>query len=283
MNAYITATAFMVTIAGYTWRLVCLIRRRGFDPTLITFANPLAMKGIAGQRIFLLAGLVFGILSPLRLAGQFVLVIVVFAYLVQMLVLYLFERGPTQPIGYYFLLILIAMLVLWRRNIDSYLVAVLLIAIQEAYLSMWHKTKQRRYNSWVVASALQINNSYKKLARNSSHEEWFWILLIATTENIARPPLVRTAERLYFKIKKPAVISTGIMQIAGPKPISDRRSMELGADLIKKVLSQMPKQLSKPQQLKWLATNYNGSSSYAIYLESTYPGVVLAWQQINPV
>ena len=280
MNIKYLLLAILISVSTYLLRLYQLVRQKGLDPTLSTFSNPMTIKGYASYRLVLYTAFIVSLIS--YEVGKFALLLVLFWLLLQTLLLYIFERRDTQPVVYFILTITGIVLFLKFNNIQTHIAFVLLIILQEIYLNKWLKTKQLRYDNWVSQKVIKLNRKYGYIAKDYEPKDWFKILHVAVTESIARPRLSRLAERLYWYIKRPAVISTGIMQIQSNKPISDAESMEVGAKIVASVFKRMPKDILKPiDQITWLAEKYNGSKRYSVYLLSTYAGMIKAWQKIK--
>ena len=72
------------------------------------------------------------------------------------------------------------------------------------------------------------------------------------------------------------------MQVTDKQPISDYESMRRGAKIVCQLLQNLPIETQQPkQELEWLAQHYNGSKNYTKYLNTTYPGLRLAWKKIE--
>jgi hypothetical protein len=252
------------------------IRQKGFDPSLITFADPLSWRTYSGYRVAL--GLLFAVsvIAPLSWLALILATIVITSAVSHISLIYLFGRQHTQPANYYILAVVAASVLLSRSKWElMFFLAV--VATQETLLWQWQKTSQARYDDWVERLTRHLTSRYVDLADSMPLSAWRWVAHVAVTESIARPAFVRWAERLYFKIKRPAYISTGIMQIRANRPLSDAESMLFGAKIIRQILPQMPKNLNHQQQMHWLAKHYNGSGSYAKYLSATAKGVKQAF------
>lgn len=256
-----------------------LFKRKGLDPTLLTYLTPLAYKNFWLSRMLLAISVALSFISPgfTIVAGG-----ILALSLTHILLLLLFNRTATQPQIYYCMLIVICGVLLLDIHLGLIYVVALFIT-QELLYKNWRNSKNIRYNRWVAGNARRIHYAYHSLAKTMPAKDWFHVLHIAVTEDIARPPAVRIAERVYYLIKRPANISTGIMQVQSTIPQSDLESMDAGAKLVRNILRKMPAKITDPKgQLTWIGTQYNGSSTYSKYLLQTYAGVGLAWEKISP-
>jgi hypothetical protein len=255
-----------------------LLKNKGFDPSLATYADPLRLNNFLGYRFFLAAGIVtcaFGYVICQILAA-----VLIFASLLQLVLLFAFERQKTQPTLYYLLALLVGVLVL-TASFYGALAGLVLVGVQERHRAAWQRRQKQIYDSWVADCAKKIDRRYKRLANKMKPGDWFWVLHIATTESIARPNIVRQAEKIYYLVKKPSVISTGIMQVAAAAPLTDKQSMQEGARAVVKALGIMPANIkNRNEQMAWMSSAYNGSTKYRVYLEATYPGLRQAWEDI---
>lgn len=256
---------------------IYMTRKKGLDPSLVTYVCPLCFKhfwvgrfALASTGVLAIAG------SPM--AEPFALIIAAFA-LAHVVLLGIFGRMATQPTPYFVALSISVVPVF--LGLPALMLP--LIATQEIILVRWRKTQAERYRNWVTRQTHSIHQKYYAHNTTLSAKEWFFVLHFAVTENIARPKIVRVAEHAYFYLIRPATISTGIMQIAAPRPMTDKESMQRGGDMIKKALQTLPGNITEPkEQIKWLARVYNGSTTYSKYLYATYPGVRKAWKEIEP-
>jgi hypothetical protein len=256
------------------------VKDKGLDPSLINYSNPLIRSGLWPLRVCLIAGLAFVPIIPV--AGEFILNLVLAAVSVQLIILISFARLPTQPSLYYAIAAAAALdLLFWRRP-AGLIAGIIIIIIQELYLALyWKNHNLSIYNKWVCRRALKLDKKYRRSFSPLPSKQRLAVLHVAATEDIARPAIVRVAERIYYRVKHPPVISSGIMQVAAPTPLSDKESIRRGAKMIKKALDTMPFETTDlHQQLLWLSKCYNGSQRYAAYLEATYPGVTAAWSKI---
>lgn len=269
----------LVAIASQLIIFNLKIRRGGLDPSLLTYASPLAAKDFWNARGLIFLAVVLSVLN-LTVANA-VWALVLSAAVLQILILLIFNRQYTQPAGYYLSLGLAAFTSLVNSRSYSLILTLALVLAGELYLRSWQDQRQRKYDDWVKKCALKINKQFRQLADELEPAHWAWVLHVAVTEHIARPAIVRLAERLYFLAKRPAVISTGIMQIAAERPLSDTESITAGSKRISEILAQMPAGLGRGEQLRWLAKHYNGSYSYAAYLSMTDRGVSQALQEIS--
>ena len=256
-----------------------LLKQKGFDPSLITYANPLLIKGYWAARAALVAGAALA--WAWRPLGQSALAIIGSLFALQIVSLYSFGRSRTQPVVYYGAYVAAATVLVWRSGRTEFISVTAMYGAAEFYLKHWQASQSKKYNNWVAGVALKIFKQYRHLAKDMTQLELRWTLHIATTEAIARPKIVRLAENLYFRLKKPAVISTGIMQVAADAPLDDQQSILQGARIIKQALSQMPPGLENyHEQITWMSRRYNGSSTYRAYLGATSKGLELAWARI---
>lgn len=85
----------------------------------------------------------------------------------------------------------------------------------------------RRRNAFIKKNFTQASNLYGKLISDKSTDDKLELLAYAVLiyENYSRPPSVRALERLCFWRRQR---TTGIMQVAASKPLSDQESVELG-------------------------------------------------------
>ena len=119
------------------------------------------------------------------------------------------------------------------------------------FMKLWSKYKTITYNNWVKNIAKKIDKKYGSSVALAEHE-WFWMLFIATTEEIARPKFVRFLERIYFYVMRPEYISSGIMQIRDSKLLSDQQSIIKGSDIIKQIVKEMPAHIkSDDEKMLW--------------------------------
>lgn len=278
MNITIFILALLLSAGGWIVRLKSLFRQKGFDPALVTYADPLAALSFFGYRLLLLIGLILTVLQ----AGpgwslEFIIWLIIISALTHLVMLLAFGRQQTQATAYFALAALAALGLLHNHA----LAGLAIIFCQEAFLILWRQTRQRRYDKWVARLAAKINATYAAVAATMPEGDWRWVLHIAVTESIARPKLVRLAERVYFKIKRPEYISTGLMQIRDRHPISDQESLRRGAAIIRDLLPQMPANASHAQKITWLARHYNGSGSYGQYLHATSRGLALFHHEVS--
>lgn len=256
-----------------------LIRHGGLDPSFLTYASPLASRNFWAARAFIAVAVVLSISQPSIATAAWIFIMTAAAF--QYLSLMIFNRQHTQPATYYIILVVTAVIGLISHRSASLILPLALAGIAEVYLHNWQQHRQQRYDNWVKACALQINRQFRHLAEELEPTHWRWVLHVAVTENIARPAIVRLAERLYYMIKRPGVISTGIMQISAERPLSDTESILAGSKRIAEILQYMPAGLSRSDELRWLAKHYNGSYGYAKYLHLTDAGVNQAFQEIS--
>jgi len=262
-------------LAAWFIKLKLLFSHKGFDPALITYADPLAIFYHIGYRAILATALVLSLQTSVPSELIKLLCLLVFiSSITHAVILFVFNRQATQPIGYYVFLSVAALSLSFSPH-DSWKWSLNIWFAGELWLFYWHKTQQSRYNKWVASLARTIDKKYRHFAKSMPANDWQWVLHVAVTESIARPKIVRQAERLYFRIKRPEFISTGIMQIRDNHPISDEESMKRGAAIIHRLLPHMPDGISLEHKLVWLARHYNGSSSYTQYLTATLPGLAL--------
>jgi hypothetical protein len=209
--------------------------------------------------------------------------------LTHLLLLAAFNRTATQPAAYYALIAVGAAVAMTDVPVYARLLMMAAVfVLQEIVLRRWLRNQAGHYSRWVAKKAKQIDRRYRHVASGIPPRDWFYVLHFAVTESIARPRLSRLLERLYFYVARPAAISTGIMQVKAATPLSDGESMRRGSKLIQQALEQMPRELTDPQdQLKWLANSYIGGAGstvytkYTGYLLATYPGLLLAWEDIK--
>lgn len=267
-----------IVVLWYCVGLLHAVQKHGLDPSLLTHITPLSLYRLWTGRLLLLATFLWCLTSPYGVLAASILAL--FA-LVHTILLVVFGRGATQPLLYYVSIVFVSILL--GTGLTWFVIAAcILVVAQEIYLHRWRATYVSRYNAWVAKEARQLHASYHILARTMSKREWFYVLHFAVTESIARPRFSRWLERLYFYLRRPAVISTGIMQVGAPRPLTDAESMQQGSQIVTDALAHMPLDLTDPyDQLRWLARTYNGSTTYSTYLQATYTGVVLAWQDIE--
>lgn len=276
MSIFIFST--MAACLIYLIYFIYLVSKRGLDPTLLTFSDLLSLNGFTGYRVCFAASAIFTF-QPNNI-GKGILVAVITTGVLHFIFLVLFQRAKTQPV-YSYPVFVFAAAFLFHPSYATYLLAAVLVCLQGVYLIIWRRTQSERYNSWISQKAIQIDKSYGNLKKTMTPEEWFYVVHISTTESVARPALVRKLERLYWQFKKPAMISTGIMQVRTTSPLNDRQSMQLGTEEVVRILKSMPQNLKTDDKIKWLARHYNGSESYSRYLFSTYTGVCKAFPVFN--
>lgn len=275
----------LIVILWYIISMILAVTKKGLDPSLLTYVSPLCWYKCRLFRIVVAASLFLGLLSH-GLALTIGMGIAVFT-IVHLFLLFAFNRTATQPTAYYVTLAVSAcILTIPMPKPLLFVVLVIAIVAQELLLKTWIKSKQQRYNHWVAGEVRQIHNKYHPQAGTILEREWFFVLHFAVTESIARPKLSRFIERAYFYIRRPASITTGIMQVKANKPLSNKESMRRGSEIISQALRSMPPDITMPKkQLVWLADLYNGNdavkSGYLSCLLSTYPGLMLAWQDIK--
>lgn len=280
MNSKYIFSALVFSILTYLLRLYFLVKKKGLDPTLITYSNPMLIESYLSYRLVLTAIVLLGILD--FGFGKYLIFIAMLWLAAQVILLILFERFGTQPVVYYSITISGLILINVYHSALIYIVSIVIFLLQETYLVYWERNKQIIYNCWVSNKVIRLNKKYGYIANSYTSEDWFKILHIAVTESIARPKLSRLIERIYWYIKRPEVISTGIMQIQFSKPMSDAKSMEEGSKIVASYTSSMPRSITKPlDQITWLGEKYNGSKRYSNYMLSTYAGVLKAWQEIK--
>jgi hypothetical protein len=257
-----------------------LVRTKGLDPSLINYSNPLISRGFWPLRVVLAGGFIS--VLAYRAAAGFLLGATLSTCLIQLAILIIFTRLPTQPALYFAGNAATAAALLMLPEPASLLAAAVLIAAQEIYLASWQRRSLEIYNKWICSRAINLNHKFQEFFIKLPTGLRFAVLHIAVTEDIARPAVVRLAERAYFYLRRPLVISTGIMQVAANRPMSDLESLDHGARLIKDALDRMPSNNRHAHdQILRLAESYNGSTTYRIYLEATYPGVLAAWDKIK--
>ena len=278
----------IVLISVLIWYLSGLyltFKKNGFDPSLITLISPFYIFDFRILKyynfLYLLPALV-GSLSSL-----------IFLFIAcQIILLILFNRTSTQPIEIYLLnLIEAAFFYIFSSDkIILILVVLLAIIINIIGLKVWkNKLRLPRYNNWVYHKTISINKRFFHKSLSLSRQEWFYALHFAVTEDIARPAIVRLVERIYFKVKKPAAITSGIMQVKANRLLSDTESVAKGAKIIQKAIKSVPGLLNKDQYFiySYLTQTYNGSQNpkvnaqYVGFLSSTLEGVKKAWSKIN--
>ncbi len=280
----IVATGISVGL-WYSLGMIRLIRKKGLDPSLLTYLTPLSLYKFWLARLLMLATLVTELYNH-PLALLYAAFIFGFA-LTHIVLLIAFNRTASQPTAYYLVLMISVSVLVFNLSMQT-LVIFLAVAmvVQEVQLQRWQKARLHYYNHWVAGEVKRIHQTYRHVAADISDREWFYVLHFAVTESIARPKLSRWLEYLYFYIRRPARISTGIMQVQADRPLSDLESIRRGLEIICNALRDMPPHLIEQiDQLKWLADTYNGASgintAYTTYLLATYPGLLLAWQDIK--
>ena len=281
MSISATLSAIIISTVIYGVRFAQIMVHKGLDPSLATYSNPMFVKHFASYRVCVFIGLSINLLNGT--AGKFVLTLILVLLLWQSLLLYLFGRQQTQPILYYLMTVsLITQVIVFPNIFLNYAVALMIIAAQEGYLKNWNMTKQSKYDNWVAKTAIRLNKKYSYILKDIGLDDRFRVLHVATTESIARPRLSRIGERMYWYVKRPSVISTGIMQVQSDKPISDAMSMKQGSTMVIDIMRNIPQNLTKPiEQITWLAEKYNGSRRYSVYLLSTHTGLIKAWDKIK--
>lgn len=271
------ALSSLMIIAWYGIRLKTAISKQGLDPSLVTYLSPLNTRNYWTGRICTAAVLIISVAAPAF--NLLAVSLLMFAGL-QVALLLIFRRGATQPLVYYMSMAIIGLIALVSASL--LILAASLFVAQEIYLAHWQKGRKHRYRKWVARETIKIHHRHQPLAATMTKKEWFHVLHFATTESIARPVVVRWLERLFFYWKRPAYISSGIMQVRSDRLLTDAESMREGSLLITEALRRLPDGLTDPgEQLKWLAKTYNGSTTYSRYLLYTYPGVSEAWQTID--
>jgi hypothetical protein len=279
MSYRLIAIALTTLIIWYITRLYITIKKRGLDPTLATYLSPLSLKSMLGARLCYVAALLSAALLPHAVNIPAVLLLT--SALLHVAILAAYGRLGTQPYGYYLLLAAVGGLLIPQAR-TTLIAAIIVTIAAELYLRRWRATQKVRYNAWVAANVRRIARRHREVRGTMTDTEWFHVLHFATTEHIARPRLVRIAEYVYFYAKRPAMMSTGIMQVMASHPLSDQQSMAAGAKIVQEGLRSMPATITDPhEQLMWLARHYNGSTSYSKYLKLTYPGMVQAWKSIQ--
>lgn len=275
LNFTVIMVGVIIWYVGGSWQA---LKHKGLDPTLLTYLTPLAYKNFWLSRMFLAIAVALSFISPgFTIVSGGILALSI----THILLLLAFNRTATQPLIYYFMLVVICGVLLLGIRLGLIYVVALFIT-QELLYKNWRNSKNIRYNRWVAGNARRIHYAYHSLAKTMPAKDWFHVLHIAVTEDIARPRAVRIAERVYYIIKRPANISTGIMQVQSTIPQSDLESMDAGAKLVRNILRKMPAKITDPKgQLTWIGTQYNGSSTYGKYLMQTYAGVGQAWEKIN--
>lgn len=268
----------LILVSFYLVRMRQLVRKRGLDPSLATYASPLMSADLNGQRFLIV---LLGI-ARLGLSGnlaEFIFFLVLTFELVHIVILLVYERAPTQPFYYFCLAGLASGMIVWLPGPTS-LLAIIIYGLAELELRRWRHNSTKSYDAWIARKASALAAKYKSELNAYPANTRFWIMLVATTEDIARPKFVRFIERAYFLIKRPPVISSGIMQVATRRPITDRQSFKLGAKIVSQAVKRLPTE-GQASQLNWLAKHYNGSTSYALYLGLTFSGVKQAWQKLQ--
>lgn len=257
------------------------IKDKGLDPSLINYSNPLIHKKLWPLRWFLLVGFIFIYLVPL--ISYLLLGLVFFTGVIQLIILYLFGRLPTQPAVYYAGVAISSLGLSFSHQPHILVLVAGIVIFEELYLKYyWARNRQVIYNKWARQRTLRLYERFNGILTVMPAKQRFAVLHVATTEDIARPTIVRLAETIYFRLKHPPIISSGIMQVADSSLLSDEESIRRGAKIIKASLDSMPSESTNlHQHMLWLSQSYNGSQGYATYLEATYPGVLEAWAKIN--
>lgn len=280
----ILLSSLTILITWYILGGIYVIKKQGLDPTLLIIINPFYLSR---YRVIWVTNILVFLMLLLDTKLTLFLGLTVFLFsLTQLLLLVVFERTGTQPVLVYLLLTLESFSFVLLPYKYAWILFFSLIEI--IALVKWSNRRVDIYNKWVQKKVAIIDRKYRNVNSELSKEEWFYTLHFAVTEGIARPWLTRQLEKIYFYVKKPKFITSGIMQVRSDKLLSNSESIFLGSNIIKQSLELMPKDLIDPnKQLRWLAKQYNGSINektnldYTEYLLSTYPGLVLAWNNIS--
>jgi hypothetical protein len=272
---FISALAYLaIWLAGFRM----LLKNKGLDPSLAILADPLSHNNYRGYKVLAMTGILLCLLD--RNIAAVASVVLITAAMIQIVLLYTFGRESTQPVIYFMLSFIIGIVLLWP-TVNNAALASAFFLIQELYLIYWRRHQKRIYNKWVSRRALKFNRRYQDILQSLDPQTRYWVTHIATTEIIARPAIVRTAERLYYKFRRPAYISTGIMQVRHHEPVSDKDSLLMGIDIVKNILKKSLNRENEIEKLATVAFMYNGSNHYQNYLLSTKEGVRNAWLELN--
>jgi hypothetical protein len=274
-------TTMYALLAGFgsTLLLMCLlvyfkVKIVGLDPAIITMHSLVII--IHKPRYLLLA---FTVSSTMVIAQTYYLLlfivgIIAAAYTTHIALLILFGRFSTQPLLAY-VCILITWCMFGLTIVSPYFAIVSAATFILAVFAQkhWDLHKAKIYHLWVYRRAYALDIKFNKILSTLPPRQRFCTLLVMTTEDIARPPASRFAERLYFYIKKPKRISSGIMQVMHTQLLSDEQSVARGSTLIAGILKTLPRKITESELKFFLAKGYNGSGSYSHLLNSIYPSV----------
>src|SRR5438132_520766 len=91
--------ALLISLLSTSLYFSYLVRKKGLDPSLVTQSSVLGLINYRGGQILILSALLaYLVYMP---AGRFLAYLVFFEAIFQILILYIFERQPTQPILYF--------------------------------------------------------------------------------------------------------------------------------------------------------------------------------------
>ena len=257
--------------AWYVLRFFQLTKKAGLDPSLLTYISPLQAYSHKPTMALGMGMLAIFVLSPSLCSFLSVALCLCAGAHIGLLIC--FGRGHTQPLMFYSLFGL-AMGGLHIRSVVAFVFSCLIFCSSLTYLWYWKKISTQRYCTWVKNKVTIIHNMYFRQLKPKPNElDWYCTLLVATTESIARPKASRIIEHIYYILKRPQSMSSGIMQVASNTYLSDLQSVQKGHDIIHEIMAKMPHTYTKDEdKMSYLAKEYNGSYGYQQYLYAVYPG-----------
>lgn len=129
----------------------------------------------------------------------------------------------------------------------------------------------KNYESWVGNKAKKLYHRYQQYFTDYDKDVQPVLLTIMLVEDIARPSVVRMAERIYARNSRSLANSTGIMQIKHPKILSDVESVKKGFKLINRYYKcGCALNLNGDQFLEYIAYEYNGDVQYSLFMKYFY-------------
>ncbi len=279
MNLKLSIFILCVVVGLYGLLFIKKARGVGIDPALLTHINPLGAFHHAPLIWSYVLVLVFGSVSRLIFSIGATAMCLCFVHITLLLS---FGRSQTQPFWAYCWAFLGFVFALTENSYSIFFAALCLLCLLFFFIR-WPSRRVDVYNAWVRSKTISIHKKYWLTAvKESSELDWYCTLLIATTESIARPKLSRMIEYAYFFIKKPAVMSSGIMQVASTTYLSDTQSIQKGHKMIHTIMAKMPHTYTKDEdKMAYLAKEYNGSYGYQQYLYAVHPGFQSAWHQLK--
>jgi hypothetical protein len=135
----------------------------------------------------------------------------------------------------------------------------------------YDKTYVTRYNNWVTNKVTSYQQRFGSTLQAYSPNLQEIMLTILVIEDVARPKYFRFLERMYARLYKTSLVSTGIMQVMHRGPLTDQESVVLGCKLVNETYLQAKastrQSANSDKLLLEVAKRYNGLDTHQEYLE----------------